>query len=79
MHTEIGEFASHYADKLLCLGEKCLPMKEGFSKSGKPVDHYVDIKDMQKDLFAQVKEGDVVLVKASNSVRLWRLLEKENS
>lgn len=79
IHAEIGEFASQFGDKLLCLGEKCLPMKDGFSRSGKPVDHYMDIEKMQTDLLSQVKPGDVVLIKASNSVRLWRLLDSSKA
>lgn len=78
-HEEIGEYASRHADKLICLGEKCLPMKEGFARSGKPVAHYLDINDMKRALFSELNEGDVVLVKASNSVRLWRLFEEENT
>ena len=74
-HREIGEYADRYGDRLFCLGEKCLPMKEGFAKSGKPVEHFEDLKSMQKSLFAEVKKGDVVLIKASNSVGLWRILE----
>jgi len=74
-HREIGEYADRYGDRLFCLGEKCLPMKEAFAKSGKPVEHFQDIKSMQKSLFAEVKKGDVVLIKASNSVGLWRILE----
>ncbi|MCX6991316.1 MAG: UDP-N-acetylmuramoyl-tripeptide--D-alanyl-D-alanine ligase [Chlamydiae bacterium] len=74
-HREIGEYADRYGDRLFCLGEKCLPMKEAFAKSGKPVEHFEDLKSMQKSLFAEVKKGDVVLIKASNSVGLWRILE----
>lgn len=79
MHAEIGGYASQYADKLICLGEKCLPMKEAYAKSGKPVEHYFDINEMQKALFAELKDGDVVLIKASNSVKLWRLFDEENT
>ena len=50
-------------------------MKEAFAKSGKPIEHFQDMKSMQKSLFAEVKKGDVVLIKASNSVGLWRILE----
>jgi len=74
-HREIGEYAHKYGDRLFCLGEKCLPMKEAFEKSDKPVEHFEDIKSMQKSLFSELKKGDVVLIKASNSVGLWRILE----
>lgn len=76
-HEEIGSYASLHADKLLCLGEKCVPMKEGFARSGKPVAHYLDMSEMRRALFSELQEGDVVLVKASNSVGLWRLFDEE--
>ena len=78
MHHDVGVFASLHVDKLLCLGEKCLPMREGFLLSGRPVEHFDRLEEMKKSLFSQVGPGDVVLIKASNSVGLWKVLETEN-
>jgi UDP-N-acetylmuramoyl-tripeptide--D-alanyl-D-alanine ligase len=76
-HEEIGIFASEYVDLLFCLGEKCVPVKKGFEYSGKKVFWFQDIDDMKRELFNYINRGDVVLVKASNSVGLWRLLESD--
>jgi UDP-N-acetylmuramoyl-tripeptide--D-alanyl-D-alanine ligase len=76
-HEEIGVFASEYIDVLFCLGEKCIPLRKGFEYSGKKVFWFQDIDDMKTELFNYINRGDVVLVKASNSVGLWRLLESD--
>jgi UDP-N-acetylmuramoyl-tripeptide--D-alanyl-D-alanine ligase len=78
MHRDVGVFASLHVDKLLCLGSRCLPMKEGFLLSGRSVEHFDLMEEMKKSLFSQIAPGDVVLVKASNSVGLWKVLETEN-
>jgi UDP-N-acetylmuramoyl-tripeptide--D-alanyl-D-alanine ligase len=78
MHHDIGVFASLHVDKLLCIGKKCLPMKEGFLLSGRSVEHFDLMEEMKKSLFNQIGSGDVVLIKASNSVGLWKVLETEN-
>ena len=76
-HEDIGFFAADYVDHLFCLGEKCIPLKNAFAQSGKGACIFYDIDEMKKQVFAYLHAGDVVLIKASNSVGLWRLLESD--
>ncbi len=73
-HQEIGKLALLVADHLVCLGKECEPMVELFQHAGKPVDHFLEIEELRNHLVTVIKEGDVVLLKGSNSNGLWRLL-----
>ncbi len=74
-HEEIGKLASHCTDLLFCLAGDAELMAQEFSKSGKPAYFFHDLKDLKKALQNQVEKGDVVLVKASKSLRIWEVLE----
>jgi UDP-N-acetylmuramoyl-tripeptide--D-alanyl-D-alanine ligase len=74
-HREIGREASKVADLLLCLGRDCTYMAEEFARSNRPVLHFFDFFELKKAFGSHVQQGDVVLVKASNSLKLWRILE----
>lgn len=74
-HREIGQFAKEHVEHLLCYGQESLAMAEEFRKGGKIAEHYSDIDAMRKRLFSLAEVGDVVLIKASKSLALWRLLE----
>ena len=74
-HREIGQMASKHADLLLCLAGDASYMAEEFSFSGKKAQFFHSLKDLQEALKYQVEEGDVVLVKASKSLKMWEVLE----
>ncbi len=74
-HQEIGKIASEKADILLCLAGDCSYMAEEFLLSGKPAYYFQSLKDLQKVLHSHVEKGDVVLVKASKSLKMWEVLE----
>ncbi|MES2122854.1 MAG: UDP-N-acetylmuramoyl-tripeptide--D-alanyl-D-alanine ligase [Chlamydiota bacterium] len=74
-HLEVGQLALKRVDYLICLGEECLPMVDLFRSEGRPVDFYLEIADVKQRLLQLAKEGDVVLLKGSNSKQLWRVLE----
>jgi UDP-N-acetylmuramoyl-tripeptide--D-alanyl-D-alanine ligase len=74
-HQEIGKIASEKADLLLCLAGDCSYMAEEFSLSGKPAHFFHSLKDLQKVLHSHIEKGDVVLVKASKSLKMWEVLE----
>lgn len=74
-HEEVGRIAAKHVDLLLCLAGDAVHMGSEFSKSGKPSKFFTTIKDLQKELVLQVKSGDVVLIKASKSLKLWEVLE----
>ncbi len=75
-HKKVGEQALPVIDHLLCYGKKCMPMVELFSKAGKPVEFFRDIRLLKKTLFELSKPGDVVLIKGSNGNKLWELLDE---
>lgn len=75
-HKEIGEIASLYADTLLCIGEDTLHMAESFIKSGKTALQFSCFQEFKNALKNEIRQKDVVLVKASNSLKLWRVLDE---
>lgn len=74
-HEEVGYLASKHAEVLLCQGKECEVMAKSFELSGKKAFHLPTTCEMKKVLENLVQEGDVVLVKASNSLKLWTILE----
>lgn len=75
-HREIGEKALLTFNELICLGSECNPMVELWNKFGKPVTYCENLEEVVNSLREIVKEGDVVLLKGSNSKQLWKVLEK---
>lgn len=74
-HRQIGEVASTVADCLFCLAGDAAYMAESFSLSGKPA-YFFQNKDALKTRLEEVLEkGDVVLLKASKSLKMWEILE----
>ncbi len=74
-HRAIGEEALNIFDHLFCFGKESLPIVETFSRSKKPAEFFLDIDLLRARLFSHLKAGDVVLIKGSNSMALWRVLE----
>lgn len=74
-HQGVAELALKNVDHLLCVGKGCLPMIEVFNKAGKPAQFFTDLKELKSALFEITKPGDVVLVKGSNSNKMWQILE----
>ena len=75
-HKEVAECALPLLDYLICIGEACQPMVEVFEKGGKTVDYFKEKEEAVKHLKDVVNEGDVVLLKGSNSLKLWTVLEE---
>ncbi len=74
-HREIGEEALKHFDHLLCIGKECLPMFEVFMRHGRPAEHFLDFASLQRRVMGLAKPDDVVLIKGSNSAKLWQILE----
>lgn len=74
-HQEIGKIASSHVDLLLCLAGDSKHMADEFSLSGKPSYFFEDLNEVKSAMHARVEEGDVVLVKASKSLKLWEVLD----
>lgn len=74
-HTEVAEFALGHLDGLFCIGEETFPMVEVFEKAGFAVEYFIDQNLLKKRLFESVRAGDVVLIKGSNFLKLWQLMD----
>lgn len=77
LHAEVGQRAADAVDVLFCIDPRCSIMKDAFEKKGKTAYHFSDMSQMKRDLFSYLQQGDVVLIKASNSIGLWKLLEED--
>lgn len=73
-HHQVGLEATKYLDELLCIGEETGEMLKAFATSGKPVSHYSSLSDVQAALESKLTEGDVVLIKGANFLKLWNLM-----
>lgn len=74
-HRYVGEFSQNYLDHVLSIGEAAKSLVQAFSSSGKPAEHFSDLSSIKHRLFELVKPGDVVLIKGSNSLKLWEILD----
>ena len=74
-HREVAECAFPVIDKLLCIGKECKPMVEVFQKGGKSAELFEKKEEAAVRLKEVMEEGDVVLIKGSNSFKLWTILE----
>lgn len=74
-HREVAECAFPIIDELLCVGKECQPMVDFFKQKGKPAMLFEAKERAAKHLKEIMNEGDVVLIKGSNSFKLWTILE----
>ena len=75
-HREVGECAVKFLDHLLCIGEECAPMLEVFRREGKKAELFQEKESVTKRLKEIIEMGDVVLIKGSNLLKLWTILEE---
>jgi UDP-N-acetylmuramoyl-tripeptide--D-alanyl-D-alanine ligase len=79
VHEEIGRLAADLAvDRLVVVGAAAQSMHRGASRAGSRGEEPVLVPDVNAavDLLrAELRAGDVVLVKASNAQRLWRVAD----
>jgi UDP-N-acetylmuramoyl-tripeptide--D-alanyl-D-alanine ligase len=74
-HQRVGEHALGCLDALLCLGKETGPVADVWRKAGRPVEHFVDREKLIDRMGEFLEKGDTVLVKGSNSLRMWELIE----
>lgn len=75
-HRRVAEEALDLADHLICYGNLCTPMAEVWKCRGKPYHHFYDRDAIAACLAALALPGDVVLLKGSNSMKMWTILDK---
>lgn len=76
-HKEIGEELRMLSvDCLFTLGEKAKEIRKGLGKKILPGEACLSLKELEKVLMEEVKEGDVVLFKASHSLSLSKVITK---
>lgn len=74
-HREVGKCALPLLDELLCVGKECQVMVDLFKKEGKRATLFETKEEAAAHLKTIMEEGDVVLLKGSNSFQLWTTLE----
>lgn len=76
-HRDIGEQAARLGvDRLVVVGSDAAPIASGATSGGATVTPVDDVEAAAELLAAELGDGDVVLVKASNSERLWRVADR---
>ena len=78
-HRKAGAFAVGKVDLLMTVGFRARDIAQGALDNGmkdKNIFQYEDAVRAGKELEAQLKEGDVVLVKGSQSMRMERIVEE---
>lgn len=85
--TELGKFSEEchqkvaleallHVDHLVCFGDLCAPMLEVWRKASRSCVHFFDHDEIVSYLKKLVNPGDVVLLKGSNSTKMWTVLDK---
>ncbi|HEX4799081.1 MAG TPA: UDP-N-acetylmuramoyl-tripeptide--D-alanyl-D-alanine ligase [Candidatus Paceibacterota bacterium] len=78
-HERIGKFVAKYADVLVTVGVRARGFSKGAIDAGmnpKDIFEYDDARRAGKEIQTFIKEGDVLLVKGSQSIRAERFVEE---
>lgn len=78
IHRDVGRFAQKYVDHLLTMGNEAAPIYEAFQEVKKPAEQYLHFETLADRLKELMREGDVVLVKASRCVQMENLFKLLN-
>ena len=74
-HEEIGVVCSYLVDELYCYGELTKDTIKAFHKSQRPCAHFLEKKELAHLLKQRLQKQDVVLIKGSNSNRMWEVID----
>jgi len=75
IHEEVGQCAVKVLDSLICVGRECESMIKPFKKVGKEAVIFETKEEAAKHLKSMIQIGDVVLIKGSNRLKLWDIIE----
>lgn len=78
-HRKIGAKAAKSADILLAVGEKSIFMADEAKKNGlaqERVWYFADSEDAGRELQDMIKEGDIILVKGSQGMRMEKIVKE---
>ena len=74
-HYNVGEVALEFVDEVLCIGKECRPIYKLWKAADRVICWPRDKSELVSELKKKVQPGDVVLLKGSNSHKLWEILE----
>jgi len=75
-HLNVGIKALQHVDSMMLLGKGCLPIYDYWKTNKKPVELFLSRHELVESLKMKLNQGDVVLLKGSNSNQLWKILEE---
>jgi UDP-N-acetylmuramoyl-tripeptide--D-alanyl-D-alanine ligase len=77
-HRVVGLEALDLVDHLICYGKNCAPMADVWENADKPCAYLNDHEKVAAYLKELAAPGDVVLLKGSNSTKMWTIMDKFN-
>ena len=75
-HRRVGIDALELVDHLICYGTNCAPMADVWKKASRPCSFLNDHEKVVEHLKELARPGDVVLLKGSNSTKMWTIIDK---
>ena len=76
LHKEVGQAAVGKVDILVCIGNLSKDIAEVAIEGGCNTLYFPNKADFEENLSAYIKEGDTVLIKASNGMKFKTIVEK---
>jgi UDP-N-acetylmuramoyl-tripeptide--D-alanyl-D-alanine ligase len=74
-HARIGKLAAKHADVAVSVGARALPFSQAAQQAGIPVMRFHTSEEAAPVLAEYLREGDIVLVKGSQSIRTERIVK----
>lgn len=75
-HREVAEHAFEKIDYMLCYGQECVEIQRCWKEAKKPVEWFADRNGVAALLKQIARPGDVVLLKGSRAMGVWKVLEE---
>ncbi len=78
-HREVGKVAAGVCDLIVAVGVRAKFIIEGAGEAGfnrKKLKHFTDAREAGEAIESLIAEGDVILIKGSQSIRLERVVEE---